>query len=561
MRADKCIMSFLLILVFLNLTTGCYYYKVNTKTELIPEDIRWEDFNKKYFILHYGDSAWQMSNISVDTSSLYCSISALPDNHKMYLKTDPEKPNKFIKGETGYEGDVLNEVHLYTSDLLQKNDSNISAGFSSLERIEIYSFDAGKSRAVRALPIVIPLGAATAALIIIGIIALLTKSSCPYVYVMEGETFRFAGEIYSGAIYSSLERNDYLPLPRFEPNNDRYTLKIANRLPEIQYINQAELWVVDHPASVGVIADRYGEIHTLQTVVSPNSSISSGGEDLTGILSERDQEIFLFNEEPYLTGDTKAKNSVVLTFSIPAGQQTGKLVINAKNSYWGDYVVGEFTKYFGNKYGDWVKQQGKAPPEKPLGWKKDQGLVLMVYLETSDGWQFIDYFDMTGPLAYREMVMPVGLADGIKNINDTLSQVRIKIESGFMFWELDFAGMDFSRDEPVVVSMISPSSAISETGKDVMKLLSAGDRKYYIQPTPGNEVVLEFNGPPEQKDKERTVILHTRGYYEHVRHYPGPPDRESLEAFRIPGRLSEFSLERFLEAKKNISMKSIPESR
>jgi len=558
MRINSGITSFMLILIFLNLTTGCFYYKVYTKTEPAPEDIRWEDFNGKYFIMHFGNSAWQMNNISVDTNLLHCAISTLPDNHKKYLLTDVKKTNRFIHQKAGYQGEVLNEVHLYSSEPIHQADTNISVNFSSLERMEIYYFDERSTAA----SIIIPSATIPFTVVgLIGLIILLTKSSCPYVYIMEGDTFNFTGEIYSGAIYASLERNDYLPLPGFMPNHDKYTVKIANKLPEIQYLNQAKLWVVDHPENTEVIADKNGTIHTLQSLQAPVTAISEGKADLSGLLAEEDQQFFLFNEEPSLTGDTMAKNSVELTFRVPAGQITGKLVVNAKNSNWGDYIFGEFTKYFGYKYPAWIRKQSKMPPERPIGWKKDQSLVLMVYLETSDGWQFVDYFDMAGPLAFRNMVMPMDMSNGIKNLNDSVSQVNIKIETGFMFWELDYAAMDFTKDVPMNIEIISPSSAINESGKDVDKLIAGDDRKYYIQPSPGDEVILDFKCPPGQHEMKRSIVLHTKGYYEHLRYYPNPPEWEKLEAFRRPGRLSEFSLEHFLDAKRNISMKSSRDNR
>ncbi len=556
MRFDKCIMSFLLILVFLNLTTGCYFYKVNTKKDLAPEDVRWEGFNGKYLIIHYGDSAWQMSHISIDSTSLNCSISALPDNHKMYLKTDTEKSNRYIKGEAGYEGNVLDEVHIYTSGPVSIKDTSLTADFSSLDRMEIYIPDTKRTGTSVAVPILIVLGAATVVFFIIVLIALATKSSCPYVYTYNGDSYSFAGEIYSGAIYSSLERNDYLPLPGFEPYQDNYTVKIANQLPEIQYINLAELWVVNHPENTAVLADKHGVVHNLKSLLAPVKAISAGGTDLQTLLSEKDYQLFFFNEEPSLTGDTSAINSVELTFDVPPGQETGKLVVNAKNSFWGDHIFGEFTKYFGNSYGAWIKKQGKLPPDQHIQWKKDQAFPLMVYLETADGWQFVDYFDMAGPLAFREMVMPVDLTGGLKDNCDSISQVRIKIETGFMFWELDYAAMDFTSDTFTDILKIDPSSAISESGKDVKNSIAGDDGEYYVQSKTGNEVVMDFKCPPEQQDMERSVILHTKGYYTHVRDYNGPPDMEQIQAFRRPGKLSEFSLERFLEVKESYTMKS-----
>ena len=70
--------------------------------------------------------------------------------------------------------------------------------------------------------------------------------SCPYIYANTANGFAFAGEIYSGAIYAPLERNDYLTLPQLIAENGNYKLKITNEQQEIQYTNLTELFVVDH---------------------------------------------------------------------------------------------------------------------------------------------------------------------------------------------------------------------------------------------------------------------------------------------------------------------------
>ena len=55
-------------------------------------------------------------------------------------------------------------------------------------------------------------------------------ASCPYIYINTGDEFEFAGEIYSGAVYAPLERNDYLTLPHLVEENGIYKLKISNEL-------------------------------------------------------------------------------------------------------------------------------------------------------------------------------------------------------------------------------------------------------------------------------------------------------------------------------------------
>lgn len=557
LRSTAClrVISILLIAVFLNFIQGCmFYYKVNAVDDPTPEAVRWEDFNKKYMILHTPRSVWHMGDIKVDTNMLTCQLIPLPDNHKMYLTTNPDKANRFIKHKKKkYEGDVLNEVHLYSKDTLKIQDDRAIVGFNSLEKMEIYYY----AKAPTATSWI--MGTVGVAAVIMGattLIIALTKSSCPYVYTWKDGNYQFAGEIYSGANLTCLERNDYLPLPGFQPDHGIYRIKIANELPEIQYINLSELWAIHHPEQVTVLADKQGNLSTLGLLQTPVSAISSGMADQSALLNAKDQNFWQFDEEPVVTGDTCARNSLVITFNVPEDADIGKLVLRAKNSFWGDYVCGEFTRMFGERYSTWVSKQGKTPAEQVISNRQDQNLFLMVYLETADGWQMVDYFHMAGPLGFRDMVMPVPLEKAKKIGTDYGQQIRIRLETGFMFWELDYAAIDFTEDIPVKVEKVTASSALNEQGKNVGRLLGQDDRRYYKQPSPGDHVILDFASPPDQPGKATSVLLHTKGYYEHVRNYTDQPDREKLEAFRLPGRMSQYSYELFIKTKTEYSARN-----
>jgi hypothetical protein len=543
LRISEALASLILLAFVLNFTTGCYYYKVNTKTDVIPEDIRWYGFNNKFMILHYSDSAWQMNDIAVDSSLLTCALSTLPDNHMFYLKTDPTGNNQY--SHSMHQDIVLNEVHVYSDGPLLHEGYQASVPFHSIQKIEVYVPNESATHASHVAPVVIIPVMVFAA--IVTIIAL-TKSSCPYVYVLDDKEFKFAGEIYSGAVYASEERNDYLPLPGIYPVSGNYTIKIANRLPEIQFINLAELWVVDHARDRQVLADRNGNLHTLGIPEHPVSANTAGHSDISGILQEEDGNLFFFNEEPSMTRDTSAFNHVELTFKVPEGQEQAKLVIKAKNSYWGDYVAGEFTKYFGYRYPDWIKKQNNSKTDQYREWRLNQGLPLKVYIGNGEKWEFVDYFDLTGPLGFREMVMPVDLYN-----KATDSQIKLRLETGFGFWELDYAALDLSVDEAVTLNPLSICSAVNDESKDVRKPLKEDDSKYYIQPFVNDEVVIKFKEIPAKDGQERSIFLHTKGYYNHVRYYNNPPDLEKLETFRQPGRMSGFSFEKWEEAKEKAS--------
>jgi len=535
-------------LIILSLLSGCmYYFKLQSLNNVSSEELKEYNSSNKYFILHQGKYAWNLRNILVSDDYFSGNLRELPVEHLRYLTVDKSKKNRYKKNAPPYMSSMLNEVHIYYNDTLIKFDTGDSViiNFSSISKVEVYQEDKTATRTSWALPAVLIPVASTA--LVITIIAL-TKSSCPLVYIQNNNNFSFAGEIFGGAVYSSLERNDFLPLPGFIPKNNQFKLKITNGLPEIQYINLAELMIVDHSNNISVLPDRQGIIHTFKNIEPPAEALSSAKNDISEFIENKDQYSFLFDETPSATSDSSAFNEVYLTFSVPPEANSGKLIISAGNSVWGDYTYGEFTKLFGSKYGDWIKKQGKLPAEKNIQWMKDQCFVLMVYLETSSGWQFVDYFDLIGPLGSRDMTMLLDISKSLHgDVSNKDRNIKIMLKSGFKLWELDYAGMDFSEDTSFIVNYVKPYSAITESEKEVKMDLIENDSQYYIQKNIGEEALLSFINTSEIKDMKKSVFIHTKGYYEHIRNYPGPPQKEKLLTFMVPGRFSKFSFDNYTE--------------
>ena len=118
--------------------------------------------------------------------------------------------------------------------------------------------------------------------------------------------------------------------------------------------------------------------------------------------------------------------------------------------------------------------------------------------------------------------------------------VKLKLGYGFLFWEIDYAGMDFTLNEPFSAVTVPIKNATDEKNIDLSGLLNSADNKYYIQREIGNESLLTYT-LPEWSEDARTLILHTRGYYHIQRKQTGKPDRQFLRSFRKPGRFPTFS--------------------
>jgi hypothetical protein len=114
---------------------------------------------------------------------------------------------------------LLNEVHLYVEELVDLGDNKVSIPAASISKVEIYDKDTATTTgswvlgALWAWP--------QAFILILAILALIFKESCPFIYTHNGENYQFAGEIFSGAIQPGLERHDYLVLPELKPHRRR----------------------------------------------------------------------------------------------------------------------------------------------------------------------------------------------------------------------------------------------------------------------------------------------------------------------------------------------------
>jgi hypothetical protein len=520
--------SILTIIVAL-LFSACRYYKVNQIDPLndvvVVEEVKKKD---KYVILHQGGSAFHLNGIVVNDSAriLYGTLEPLPFAHLNYQK-DRRDGQANAYGRASKEDSPLFEVHIYTSNVNLKFNTPTPIPFDAVEKLEVHDRHVGAT--VASITAISLVSAAAVVLIIAA-----TKSSCPFVYVEHGDSYRFTGEMFAGAIYPSLERDDYMPLPPLQATENQYQLLISNELLERQYTNLANLVAVHHEQNTQVLFDNDGAVHTIGAPIPPSLALS-GSTHYEKEIATKDQLAFLFDDP-----DQDDLSNITLSFNKPTNANSGKLVLSAKNSFWLDYTFGKMNEQFGTYYNSFAEKQRKEPAGKLSQWGLDQGIPLSVYLQTNKGWKLVDHFKSVGPLASRDIVMPIDLSD----VGGTT--VKIKLQCGFMFWEVDYAAMDFTENVPVVVENITASSAIDENGNDVADQVAATDDKYLEQPEIGNVVTATF--PVAHKPSEEKIssfFLHSRGYYEYIRDYKNSPNFPFLLSIKNKGAFPEFSREMY----------------
>jgi hypothetical protein len=517
--------ALLLVAALLNLTLGCtnnMRYTTGAGNDMEIEKSIKDPY--KIFLLHSDGEILSISPLTIKDSLVTCWMTGRVEyGNGYYIVTSRDGVTHQVKTPDS------KAVDLYVSGYDRLNDDKISFKLGDIKKIDytVSEIDIGATL-LAGIGLV-----AGAYLLLILVLMIMKGESCPFIYAYENGEYKFVGEIFSGATYPSLERHDYLALGDLESTDGQYRIKIANKVKEIQHTNLAELVVVDHPRDTKVVMDKNGTCQTLGSIQNPVKAVNLRGKDVSLELSKQDTLSYSGEGAP----DQQAeKDGVVLTFERPAGADNAKLIIKAKNNLWLDYTFKCFHELFGSYYHKWEVRQSKVPGDSISNWMAAQGVFLQVSLKKNGVWERVEQFNLPGPMAYREDVLALDISGADPG------PLEVKLEAGTLFWELDYAGIDFSSNTEVKTTVVTLSQATTNQGTDVASLLTADDDKYYSQPEIGDEAVLTF-AAPAAAGMSRSVFLHSKGHYQILQDPKGRPDRKYLEAFLQPGRLNRFSLE------------------
>lgn len=519
------------------LLTSCHtYYKASQVQKNNPtseaatiDSLR---LSERYFILRNGSESFYMKNptLSADQKTMDCILDTVPFYHQMYLANGPNGKMKYKKYTT--MGDMLlNEVHFHITP-----DNTATAGpyklqLDQIQKIEVIEKDSKRTTNSYVIgAFCYTLGA----IALVTIIAYATKSSCPFVSAYTGNEFALQGEIYGGAIYPQMARHDYMPLKMQPLTDGSLQVKISNELHEHQYTDMADLWVITHDKNSKVLADEKGNLYNITNPQLPSNCLLNGKKDATAALQKAGDNYLMYMDD---STALNATNEAVLKFTKPVDAKQGKLILSLKNSYFLDLLYGELAKGFGTYYTTYITQQRKKPVEELLNWTRDQQIPLQVSIKTANRWKKITDVTTIGPVATRNIVVPIELPETTEGFTE------VKLSSGFMFWEIDYAAMDYTADSNFSVQKIVPSKATDELGKNILPDLQKEDTVYLAQPDIGNTATIIYNTALLTDDsKTRTYILHTKGYYEHVRDFKNPPNVAFLNQFKKPNAFPLFGV-------------------
>lgn len=524
----------IILLVSQGMFSGCFhrYYQKTTLADQeigrIQKTTQKLDYYRKTILIYQHDSGYLLVNFKIDTTNKIISGNVKPANPS-YIHFSSKKDGRqiFYREDKRFAND---QIGIYVKDAVLINNGEVSIPIDSISKIVMLESNYLKTGASYGIPSVF-----IAAGGFVGILAILCN--CPYVYTGDSLSYNFTGVMFPGAVYKSVERNDFLKLNNLDASPNSYQFKIMNLKKEHQYTNQFELMIVNHEKGINVLNDKEGVLHTYGNLQAPIGAVSSGTNDHLKEVTAIDNTSYAFNDPT----ETDPLNSLILTFTKPKNSNTSKLVVNAKNTDWSGYAYNEICKLLGEKYEDWVAKQTQKPSEEIKAGSVKQGIPLSVYLKTSKGWEFIDYYNLVGTMASRDLIMPIDLS---KIEGDTF---QIMLKSGFYFWELNAIGIDYSADKKVSVDYLKPLSAIDSLGVDHVIALLDNDTNYLIHYNISDYVIVKFDSIPKNNTMNQTVFIHSKGYYNRTETYTGKPHYKELMKVKKPGGFSVFSRKKYFE--------------
>ena len=525
MRKSRAFAIFMSVAI-LNLSVSCSYYKVRNVPieENVSKQIKTFNETKKYVVLHSNEESWHLENmiINEDEQVISGTIQSVGSQHIYKKLRETKRVHRYKIGET----DPLNEIHFYLKSPVNYTVGNsVNIPLTDIASISVNDKNTGRAVANVALTTV-------GVIFVIAIIIAATKSSCPFVYVKNGEEYDFIGELYPGTITANMQKDDYLPLQNISGVTDDYVLKVTNQLKEIQYTDQLQLVAVKHNKDIEVLMDSKGQVQTFQKLETPSKVILDGEETGIAPAIKKDKDYFAFNTSKSTTNGTR---SVIFEFDRPKEDNDAKLYLTAKNSVWLDYIYGKFNEQFGSYYNKFQKNQQKVSADSIRMWSNGQNIPLSVFVKTNNEWQLVERINTVGPMAMRDIAVPIRLDEVVGD------KLEIKLETGFMFWEVDYVGVDFTNNLNLQMEYINPSKAIDQFGNNVTKLLVEADHNYFAQPQIGDEVVVHFPIKAPNDGLNQSFFLKNRGYYNYIREYTGIPDAEYLKSFREDNAFTKFS--------------------
>jgi len=334
--------------------------------------------------------------------------------------------------------------------------------------------------------------------------------SCPFVYSFDGKQYHFEHEAYPFSVIKSSETTTFDRLKYLKNVDGKYFLQIREELEERSWVNNFDLYVVDHPKHNSfVMPDINGNVHTIENLIPPISCFEKNGDDCLDLVKNFDEKSWKGDLSIDLNDESTWRNWIVLTFPKPKNREEAKLFLyvmkqRVMTKAWEYYIdnIGE------NYWSFWQKILSFPPFSKLFNDAFEKAVDLNVEVWDGKTWEKQAYIK-AGREGWNEFLISLNIS-GLKE-----KKLKIRLSSTTGFYEINYVGIDYSEDEPLKVHKLTPLSALKNEKDDVREELAEKDEKY-VTLVEGDKIDLIYDAIPVYKDWRRDFVIAIGGYYNFI---------------------------------------------
>jgi hypothetical protein len=348
--------------------------------------------------------------------------------------------------------------------------------------------------------------------------------SCPLVYSWDGQGWRLDSGTFGGAIMQGLARTEVDNLVHLAAVNDSLRLRVSNELNETDYLDRIAVLAVDHDVGFSVAPDGTGRVHSVGSLTAPTMARDFRGHDARARIATADG--WGWESSPAGRDSSRAahvRDGIELRFPRPSGATQARLVVDASNTAWAEYMMGRFVGLHGSSTQEWYDSVAAYPElAAQLGRMMHREVHLGVWVHANGRWERRGTVGEAGPEVWKRQVVPLDLSGAVGEV------VRVRLESAPSIWLIDHVAMDYSAPRALGIRELTPARAVDGKGANVLPLLTSADRRELVKHR-GDTADLLFMDPSPTAGMTRSYLLAAHGWYR--LHVPasGPPQTAVLE--------------------------------
>ena len=376
--------------------------------------------------------------------------------------------------------------------------------------------------------------------------------SCPLIYSATDSGWRLDSGTFGGAIMRPLRRTDVDNLDFARPRGGVLTLKLANELDETDFVDAVEVLAVDHPPATTVGPSPDGTLHALGPLAPPMQARDFSGRNVLSSVSNVDGRSWESELRARPPGSMATRDGIELSFRRSSGTTSARLVVDARNTPWSSYLLGEFVAAHGNRTADWYAAL-EAEPARAAEMQAflAREAFLRVSIETERGWVDRGLVWEVGPEIVKRQVIPIDLSEVAGDM------VRVRLDAPASFWLVDYVGLDASVEPPVSVRALGLQHPASGAQRERLDTLAVADgREQRLEP--GEWMELHFEVPPIAAGRARSYMARTTGWYRIHASETNEPDQALLASVMKPGGVADVAAARLNTALDRLRLETQP---